>query len=114
MRIDECVPTDISSADYLQNLILDSKDVEDLLNGFAGFSARSLSFPECEVVCGVTLLRRKRARTVASSGQRALEMDEIQYSYDDGPCLSASRERITQPESAWPRIMCRRPPPHCG
>jgi GAF domain-containing protein len=56
----------------------------------------------------VTLLRERRAGTVASSSARARFMDEIQYNFGDGPCLTASREQRTisipdlRREKHWP------------
>ncbi|MBP2215006.1 GAF and ANTAR domain-containing protein [Arthrobacter sp. CAN_C5] len=41
------------------------------------------------------MLRRHRAVTVASSGDRAQRIDEVQYGFDDGPCLTAARDQIT-------------------
>ncbi len=108
VSIDETFPAGTASTVYLPNHILDSKDVEEFLDVFAGFSARKLSPAGGEVFCGVTLLRRKRPSTVASSGQRAREMDEIQYNYGDGPCLAAAREQATihvrdvRLERRWP------------
>lgn len=64
-----------------------------------------------EVSCGITLARRKKYDTVGSSGPRALAMDEIQYGFGDGPCLSAIREARTElapdvtAEPRWPEYM---------
>ena len=78
--------------DHLQDLILDSSDVEDFLHELAVVAAAELSSPGQEVFCGVTLIRRKKAATIASSDAHARIMDEIQYGYNDGPCLTAIRE----------------------
>jgi GAF domain-containing protein len=86
---------DVSVHEYLQDLVLDSEDVGQFLNEFARFAARSLSGAEAEILCGVTLLRRKSAATVASSSEHAKNMDEIQYKFGDGPCLRAAREHRT-------------------
>ena len=40
-----------------------------------------------ELSCGLTLRRGRGAFTVASSGSRASQVDEIQYGHDEGPCL---------------------------
>ncbi|MCZ2402221.1 GAF and ANTAR domain-containing protein [Paenarthrobacter sp. Z7-10] len=81
--------------DYLQSLILESHDIGAFLDGLARFSAESLSTAGDEVLCGITLLRDRKAATVASSSEYARKMDEIQYSFGDGPCMTASREQIT-------------------
>jgi hypothetical protein len=40
----------------------------------------------------VTLVRGGPGRTIASSGPTALELDEVQYRGDSGPCLHSARE----------------------
>lgn len=79
----------------LHELVLSSSDVEDFLDGLARVSARSLSEPGDEILCGITLLRQRKAATVASSSPAAQAMDEIQYTFGDGPCMTASREQKT-------------------
>lgn len=92
----------------LQDAVLDSSDVEEFLNELTRLSVRALSSPGETVLCGITLLRPKRAGTVASSSERARKMDEIQYSFPDGPCLSAARSQTTMviqdlnEELRWP------------
>lgn len=93
--------------DRLVDAVLNSKDVHNFLNELAHFSVEQLD-DEGETLCGVTLLRHNRAATVASSSERGRAMDEIQYSFDDGPCLRASREQETiyvrdlTTEKRWP------------
>ncbi|WP_269044546.1 GAF and ANTAR domain-containing protein [Paenarthrobacter sp. Z7-10] len=88
--------------------MLESDDVADFLTGLAQQAAQSLSKGGGEVLCGVTLLRERQAATVASSSARARYMDEIQYNFGDGPCLTASREQLTisvpdlRREDRWP------------
>jgi GAF domain-containing protein len=100
--------TDPTTTEFLQELVLDSADVESFLDGLAGVSARHLSGDGDVVLAGVTLLRNKKAATVASSSEEALAMDEIQYAYGDGPCMTASREQVTvhvpdlRNEQRWP------------
>jgi GAF domain-containing protein len=95
--------------EHLQDLVLDSSDVEDFLHELAVVAASELASPGQEVFCGVTLIRRKRAATIASSDARARRMDELQYGYNDGPCLSAIRESVTihvpdlREDSRWPQ-----------
>ena len=79
----------------LHELVLDSSDVEEFLRELARVSARSLSEPGDEILCGITLFRHRKAATVASSGAAAQAMDEIQYTFGDGPCVTASREQET-------------------
>jgi GAF domain-containing protein len=83
--------TGSGTKEHLQDLVLDSSDVEDFLHELAVVAAAELSSPGQEVFCGVTLIRRKKAATIASSDAHARTMDEIQYGYNDGPCLAAIR-----------------------
>lgn len=111
MAQDPSTQQGISVADSLQDLVLESADVEELLTELATFSAASLS-THGELLCGVTLMRRKKTTTVATSHPSVLPLDELQYGYGDGPCLAALREKTTlhvpdlREEHRWPRY-CR-------
>lgn len=97
-RHDEIVvseSTATSTDQHLHELVLNSSDVEEFLRELARVSARSLSEPGDEVLCGITLFRHRKAATVASSSAAAQAMDEIQYAFGDGPCVTASREQET-------------------
>lgn len=89
--------------------MLNSADVEEFLGELARVSARILSEPGDEILCGITLLRQRKAATVASSGPAAQAMDEIQYGFNDGPCVTASREQETvhiadlDDDTRWPQ-----------
>ncbi|MFJ4208513.1 ANTAR domain-containing protein [Paenarthrobacter sp. NPDC089675] len=94
---------------YFLDLVLGSEDVEAFLADLAAFSAESLSNPG-PVFCGVTVLRRKRAATAASSDDRARLMDELQNT-NEGPCLTAMDELtpVLVPdllrENRWPQYV---------
>lgn len=80
----------------LQDLVLDSHEIDDFLNGMVSLAARKLSdLAQTEVYSAVTLLRTKRMSTVASSSEEARRMDEVQFAFDDGPCLRAARQLQT-------------------
>lgn len=95
-------------SDHLQDLILDSADVQEFLSAFAGYSARVFSAQDSEVICGVTLLRDRKPASAAFSDGRARLLDEIQNNFGDGPCLQAAREQVTvhvrdlDSETRWP------------
>jgi GAF domain-containing protein len=95
---------------HLQELVLTSADVGEFLGELARASARSLSEPGDEILCGITLLRHRKAATVASSSPSAQAVDEIQYAFGDGPCVTASREQQTvevpdlDTEQRWPQF----------
>ena len=59
----------------------------------------------------MTVVRRKKPVTVACSSARARVMDELQYAYGDGPCLTAMRTGVTtyvpnvSIEHRWPEYI---------
>ncbi|WP_244186069.1 GAF and ANTAR domain-containing protein [Arthrobacter agilis] len=75
----------------LQDMVLDSDDVEEFLTKLVKVAGHTLSAEDDEVLCGVTLLRARTKTTVASNSPDAQKMDEVQYEYNDGPCLRAAR-----------------------
>jgi hypothetical protein len=82
----------ISTADQVQNLILDSADFEEFLNELARFSAHQVAGEGDDALCGITLLRDRKAATIGWSSDTAREVDEIQYRLAQGPCLTAAQE----------------------
>ena len=82
----------LSATDQIQNLILDSADFENFLNELARFSAHQMAGDGDDALCGITLLRDRKAATIGWSSDSAREVDEIQYSLSQGPCLSAAKE----------------------
>ncbi|HST71072.1 GAF and ANTAR domain-containing protein [Kocuria rosea] len=97
-----------SAPSVMHELLLDSPDITAFLTQFTQKMATTLAADGEEVWCAVTLLRERRSATVASSNDRAAALDEIQYVYGDGPCLTAAREHVVVhvPEVAtddrWP------------
>ncbi|KNC19868.1 response regulator receiver protein [Arthrobacter sp. RIT-PI-e] len=79
----------------LQNMVLESEDVQHFLTGMVTIAAESFTGAYGSVFCGVTLLRPRSMITVASSSEEAQLVDEVQYGFDDGPCLRAAREGVT-------------------
>ncbi|WP_461188206.1 GAF and ANTAR domain-containing protein [Arthrobacter sp. Z4-13] len=79
--------------DHLQDLVLKTVDVKEMLDELAAFTALTLSDPAA-AFCSITLMRRKKPLTVASSEKGAVRLDETQYRAGDGPCLTAIREQI--------------------
>ena len=81
-------------AGEIQDLLLDNPDVEAFLTELTRHSAAMFSTADADVYCGVTLLRHRTAATVASSGERALLLDELQYQFAEGPCLLSARKGV--------------------
>lgn len=96
-----------SVAEHLQDLVLQCEAVEELLKELATFSAVALS-SKAEVLCSVTLIRHKKPTTIAVSDARVVSLDETQYGFNDGPCLTATKEQATmhaphlRDEQRWP------------
>lgn len=82
----------LSATEQVQNLILESADFEAFLNELARFSAHQVAGEGDDALCGITLLRDRKAATIGWSSDSAREVDEIQYSLSQGPCLTAAEE----------------------
>ncbi|ELT45093.1 GAF and ANTAR domain-containing protein [Arthrobacter nitrophenolicus] len=82
----------LNTNEQIQNLILESADFEDFLNELARFSAHQVAGDGDDALCGITLLRDRKAATIGWSSDSAREVDEIQYSLSQGPCLTAAEE----------------------
>ncbi|WDF32599.1 GAF and ANTAR domain-containing protein [Arthrobacter agilis] len=78
----------------LQNMVLESNDVQEFLTGLVTIAAEAFTGRYGDVFCGITLLRPRSMITVASSSDRARLVDEVQYGFDDGPCLRAARDGV--------------------
>ncbi|MFC9350368.1 GAF and ANTAR domain-containing protein [Arthrobacter sp. NPDC057013] len=87
-------PTPPPTLEQLQDLLLESPGFDDFLLELAVFSASQFAAPE-PLMCAISVERDGRAITVASSSESARRMDEKQYGFDDGPCLTALREGRT-------------------
>ena len=93
--------------DHLQDLVLKTEDVKEMLDELAEFSAVTLADPAI-AFCSITLIQRKKPVTVASSEDSAVRLDKTQYSAGDGPCLSAIRQQVVvhvpdlTNEDRWP------------
>jgi putative methionine-R-sulfoxide reductase with GAF domain len=82
----------LSTTEQVQNLILESADFEEFLNELARFSAHQMAGDGDDALCGITLLRDRKAATIGWSSDSAREVDQIQYSLSQGPCLTAAQE----------------------
>ncbi|MHA7278102.1 GAF and ANTAR domain-containing protein [Arthrobacter sp. Hz1] len=95
-----------SVAAQLQELILRSENVEVFLEAFAMHASKILG-PEVEILCGITLKRTDRIVRTGSSDE-AIELDEVQHDYGEGPCTQAARTGQTvvvedvRSDTRWP------------
>jgi GAF domain-containing protein len=98
----------ISITEHLHEELLNSSDVEEFLDELARVSARTLSVPGDEVLCGITLLRQRKAATIASSSAAARAISQIEYQSEQSPGMAASLEQVTvhvpdvRDEARWP------------
>jgi len=89
----------------LQQALLSTQTLEQFLQELATLAARLVTDG---VSCGMTMRSTGRPVTVACSDPLASEIDEVQYRFDDGPCLHAMRsgDRVsiedTADQAKWP------------
>ncbi|WP_426990732.1 ANTAR domain-containing protein [Pseudarthrobacter sp. Y6] len=108
MASESTAKTPSSITEHLHEELLNSTDVEEFLDELARVSARNLSDPGDEVLCGITLLRERMAATVASSGAAARAISQIEYRSEQSPGMAASLEPVTvhvpdlHDEARWP------------
>ncbi|MCG5468485.1 GAF and ANTAR domain-containing protein [Micromonospora sp. LAH09] len=85
-------------------------DLSGVLTQVSELARRTI--PGAEEV-SVTLLKQEGPHTAAFSGELALRLDELQYEYEQGPCLEAAREAavVSVPDMAeearWPQWAAR-------
>jgi GAF domain-containing protein len=82
----------LTTSDQMQDLLLESPGFPEFLLGLATISA-SLLGSDGTVTCTITVEREGGAATVASSSEEGRRLDETQYAFDDGPCLTAARQQ---------------------
>ncbi|GGH99749.1 RNA-binding protein [Arthrobacter liuii] len=100
--------SDTSITEHLHELVLNSSDVEEFLNELAQVSARNLSEPGDEMLCAITLLRQRKAATVASSSQEAKSIGRLEHGFTETPGMTAFADQeiihvpdLTQ-DGRWP------------
>jgi GAF domain-containing protein len=92
----------------LAQLLVAEEGVESTLQRIADLAKRVI--PDCDAA-GVTLYLEGKYVTAAYTDERTLEVDEGQYTRDEGPCLQAMRDcavlRIDVDEAAdrWPEFL---------
>lgn len=98
--------------DDLFALLTETAGIQEFLDEFAVMAAQRLSSTG-DVSCAITLVRRKRAGTLAASDDVARRADEFQNRFHEGPCLQAAQTqssvycRDTSTDSRWPAYLAR-------
>jgi GAF domain-containing protein len=90
MAENDALPT----VEQLQDLLLESPGFTEFLLELTAISA-SLLGGKAPMLCAITVERATGPATVASSTEAARTLDERQYAFDDGPCLTALRQQHT-------------------
>lgn len=89
----------------LTGVLVDDGDLEALLQRVAELSLRTVA--DC-AAASVTLIDPPGPRTVAATGPLALELDQVQYDADEGPCLDSARLLqthaldLSEADDRWP------------
>ncbi|MHA7209745.1 GAF and ANTAR domain-containing protein [Arthrobacter sp. MDT1-65] len=101
-----------SVSDELFALLTETDDIQKFLDDFAVMAARRLS-TTIDVSCAITLVRHRKAGTLAASDEVARTADEFQNRFGDGPCLDAAATgtSVYCPDTAgdprWPTYLRR-------
>ena len=89
----------------LSRILLAEDDLDSILLKVAEVAERTI--PGSDSV-SITLLRDGQPETAASTSSLAVDVDELQYGADEGPCLDAAREQVVRvvedmvAEERWP------------
>ncbi|GGH99836.1 GAF and ANTAR domain-containing protein [Arthrobacter liuii] len=85
----------LTTADEYQDLLLESPGFSEFLLGLATLSASRLGADGSTVECTITVERDRAPSTVAASSVEGQRLDETQYGFGSGPCLTALRQQRT-------------------
>ncbi|MDQ0662883.1 GAF domain-containing protein [Arthrobacter ulcerisalmonis] len=85
----------VATADEYQDLLLDTPEFPKFLLGLATITASQLGGNGAPVECTVTVERDGALSTFAYSSEEGRRLDETQYAFGTGPCLTALREQHT-------------------
>ncbi len=96
-----------SSLAALGRLSTGRLDLEDMLTRVARYAVNAIPGADG---AGLTLLEDNRADTIVATADFVRQVDDIQYTMGEGPCISAARESRTFSsgslggEQRWPRF----------
>ncbi|TLM75518.1 GAF and ANTAR domain-containing protein [Pseudarthrobacter sp. NamB4] len=76
---------------HLQDLVLDSTDMDQFLGDLALYSAARLSSPGTQLYCGVAVERKKKPTAAAGSDPSVRMLHQLLNKYGDGSGLTAMR-----------------------
>ncbi|UWX97475.1 GAF and ANTAR domain-containing protein [Arthrobacter zhaoxinii] len=84
---------DLFLVERLQDLTLSSVTVQEFLHELAALTAKAFSIPASPVECAMTITRDHKPVRAAFSGAPSGSLDDLQYDFTEGPCLTAIHER---------------------
>ncbi|TKV28477.1 GAF and ANTAR domain-containing protein [Arthrobacter sp. NamB2] len=96
--------------DELFALLTETAGIQQFLDELALIAARRLSTTG-DVSCAITLVRRRRAGTLAASDDVGRHADEFQNRFSEGPCLEAAETQRpvycadTSTDTRWPAYL---------
>ncbi|WP_111767868.1 GAF and ANTAR domain-containing protein [Nakamurella deserti] len=108
MAADPIDPTGVLAE--LSGLLRADRDLDAILADVVAMAKRRVPGTE---EAAITLVRNKKAATVASTGGMAVPLDELQYEMGYGPCLDAGRDNEVKhisdaaTEGRWARYLPR-------
>ena len=77
----------------LQSILVGAENASEFLFGLSKLAAAAVSeVADDNIECAVTVKMRRKPATAAGSSKRAVELDELEQSVGDGPCITALRE----------------------
>lgn len=103
-------PNARAALDELGMLLLEHESTMSVLQRVVDLTRRAMP---AVIEASITLLREERPTTAAFTGQRALDLDEMQYERGYGPCIDAALGAIEveivdgRTEDRWPDYMPR-------
>lgn len=85
-------PNDVP-VEHLQSVLVDAENAVEFLSGLSKLAAAAVSKAAGDTVeCAVTVKLRRKPATAAASSQRAVELDQVEQAFGDGPCITALQE----------------------
>jgi ANTAR domain/GAF domain len=97
--------------EQLQSILVSAEDAVEFLFGLSRLAAAAVTEAAgAEIECAVTVVVTRRPSTAAGSSQRAVELDQIEQSVGNGPCITALRDmspvmidNVTT-DTRWPEL----------
>lgn len=80
----------VEAIESLSNIVFAEDELSTTVQRIAELAVHAVEGAEH---CSVSLVRSGEISTIASTGDAARTLDELQYETDEGPCLSSIRER---------------------